>query len=84
VDRDSEILSPLFKEQDPAVLQMIRSVISSARKAGKPIGICGQAPSDHPEFAAFLVREGISSISLNPDSVLRAISVIKKAEGEMI
>ncbi len=84
VDRDSEILSPLFKEQDPAVLQMIRSVISSARKAGKPIGICGQAPSDHPEFASFLVREGIHSISLSPDSVLRAISVIKKAEGEMI
>jgi len=75
VDRDSEILQELFDERDEAVKTMISSVIRAARKTGTKIGICGQAPSDHPGFAAFLVEEGIDSISLNPDSV---ISVIRK------
>ncbi|MBU6153860.1 MAG: phosphoenolpyruvate synthase [Bdellovibrionales bacterium] len=80
VDRDSEILSSLFDEQDPAVRLMIRSVIGAAISAGKPIGICGQAPSDRPEFAAFLVREGITSISLSPDSVLRTLPILERVE----
>ncbi|MEZ4379828.1 MAG: phosphoenolpyruvate synthase [Nannocystaceae bacterium] len=70
VDRDSELLAHLFDERDPAVVAMIRQVIAAAREAGRKIGICGQAPSDHPEFAELLVDAGIDSISLNPDSVL--------------
>ena len=80
VDRDSVVLSTLFHEQDPAVLSMIREVIGTVRSEGKPIGICGQAPSDHPDFAAFLVREGISSVSLSPDSMVRIRPVLESAE----
>ncbi len=67
VDRDSEIVAPLFDERDEAVKSMIRQVIFEARVAGRKIGICGQAPSDYPEFAEFLVDCGIDSMSLNPD-----------------
>ncbi|KAH6624699.1 hypothetical protein B0J18DRAFT_186663 [Chaetomium sp. MPI-SDFR-AT-0129] len=70
VDRDSGELADLFNEQDEAVKWMIARVISAARKAGRKIGICGQAPSDHPEFARFLVEAGINSISVSPDSFL--------------
>jgi pyruvate,water dikinase len=68
VDRDSEELAGLFNEQDGAVKWMIAQAISVARKTGRKIGICGQAPSDHPEFAKFLVKAGIDSISVSPDS----------------
>ncbi|KID81899.1 phosphoenolpyruvate synthase [Metarhizium guizhouense ARSEF 977] len=68
VDRDSSELAKLFDEQDQAVKWMISHVISAARKAGRKIGICGQAPSDHPEFSKFLVEAGINSISISPDS----------------
>ncbi len=70
VDRDSSVVAPLFDERDPAVTTLIRQVIAEARRAGRKIGICGQAPSDYPEFAAFLVDCGIDSISLNPGAVL--------------
>ena len=80
IDRDSGTISDLFDEDDPAVKDMIAAAIRSAREAGKPIGICGQAPSDKPEFAAWLVGEGITSISLNPDSVFRARKFIADAE----
>lgn len=70
VDRDSGELADLFNEQDEAVKWMIARVISAARKAGRKIGICGQAPSDHPAFAKFLVEAGINSISVSPDSFL--------------
>ena len=70
VDRDSEQLAGLFDEQDDAVKWMIGHVISAARDAGAKIGICGQAPSDHPDFARWLMDQGISSISLNPDTVI--------------
>ncbi|KAL2256633.1 hypothetical protein VTK26DRAFT_1381 [Humicola hyalothermophila] len=70
VDRDSGELAHLFDEQDEAVKWMIARVVSAARKAGRKIGICGQAPSDHPAFAKFLVDAGISSISVSPDSFL--------------
>lgn len=70
VDRDSEDLSELFDEQDPAVKWMIESVIREAHAAGAKVGLCGQAPSDHPEFARFLVECGIDSISVSPDSFI--------------
>jgi pyruvate,water dikinase len=70
VDRDSAMLAPLFDERDPAVKKMIIMAIEGAHKAGKFIGICGQAPSDYPEFAQFLIDHQIDSISLNPDSVI--------------
>jgi pyruvate,water dikinase len=68
VDRDSDLLAGLFNEQDQAVKWMIAQVISVARKEGCKIGLCGQAPSNHPEFAKFLVEAGIDSISVSPDS----------------
>lgn len=71
VDRDSSVLAPLFDERNDAVKIMIRNLIEAAHQAGSKVGICGQAPSDYPEFAAFLVGLGIDSISLNPDSVIK-------------
>jgi pyruvate,water dikinase len=67
VDRDSEILGPIFDERNPAVMKALEMAISGAHAAGRKIGICGQAPSDHPEIAEFLVRAGIDSLSLSPD-----------------
>ena len=80
VDRDSEIVAHIFDERNPAVTKMIASVIQAARSKGKKIGICGQAPSDYPEFAAFLVELGIDSISLNPDAVLKTTVKIREME----
>jgi pyruvate,water dikinase len=71
VDRDSALVSGVFDERDPAVMDAIATAIRLAKTAGRKIGICGQAPSDHPGYAAFLVQQGIDSISLNPDVVLR-------------
>jgi pyruvate,water dikinase len=84
VDRDSEELAELFDEQDPAVKWMIRSVIEEAHKAGAKVGLCGQAPSDHPEFAEFLVDCGIDSISVSPDSffaVKRKVAATEASRG---
>jgi len=81
VDRDSSELSELFDERDEAVTRMIRSLITSAHQAGRKVGICGQAPSDYPDFAEFLVSCGIDSISLNPDSVIKVIRHVAEAEG---
>ncbi|TAN33012.1 phosphoenolpyruvate synthase [Patescibacteria group bacterium] len=72
VDRDSALVSHVYDERNEAVKTLIRQVISTAHKYGRKVGICGQAPSDYPEFADFLVQEGIDSISLNPDTVLKA------------
>ena len=80
VDRDSEIVAHVFNERDPAVKRLIASVIAAARQAGRKIGICGQAPSDYPEFAEFLVREGIDSISLNPDAVIKTTANVLQLE----
>jgi len=80
VDRDSELVAPVFDERDPAVLAVLADVIRGARGAGRTIGICGQAPSDYPEFARFLVEQGIDSISLNPDAVFRGLETIAAAE----
>jgi pyruvate, water dikinase len=81
VDRDSEALAELFDEQDEAVKWLIRSVISEGHEAGVKIGLCGQAPSDHPEFAEFLVHCGIDSISVSPDSFARVKHHVALAEG---
>jgi pyruvate, water dikinase len=73
IDRDSSIISDLFNENDEAVKYMIASVIRAAKKSGSKIGLCGQAPSDDSSFAAFLIEEGIDSISFNPDALIRGI-----------
>ncbi len=83
VDRDSEIVANLFDERNPAVMRMIAQVIKSAKAKGRKIGICGQAPSDYPEFAEFLVEQGIDSISLNPDTVLKTTLTILEKERQM-
>jgi pyruvate,water dikinase len=80
LDRDSEMVAHLFDERNGAVERMVEMAITAARKAGKKIGICGQAPSDYPEFAQFLVERGITSISLNPDTVVQTTAVILEAE----
>jgi pyruvate,water dikinase len=82
IDRDSSIISNLFSEQNAAPKQMIEMMISKARAAGVKIGLCGQAPSDFPSFAGFLVTQGINSISFNPDAVLKGIENIILAEKE--
>lgn len=73
IDRDADILADSFNEEDPAVLKMIEQTIVGAHKAGRHCGICGQAPSDRPGFARWLIDRDIDSISLNPDSVLRVM-----------
>lgn len=83
VDRDSEIVAHVFDERDPAVTRAITSAIQAAKRAGRKIGICGQAPSDYPEFARFLVEHEIDSISLNPDAVLKTTLDILKLEKEI-
>ncbi|GAA2753957.1 phosphoenolpyruvate synthase [Amnibacterium kyonggiense] len=80
VDRDSAIVADDYDERDPGVLELIRQAVEGCRRAGVHSGLCGQAPSDYPDVAAFLTRIGIDSISLNPDSVLRATRSILGAE----
>jgi len=80
VDRDSEIVAPIFDERNAAVKKMIAQVIATCRAKGRKIGICGQAPSDYPEFAQFLVEQGIDSISLNPDTVLKTTLAVLATE----
>lgn len=80
VDRDSDILAELFDERDEAVKIMIADLIVKAHKSGAKVGICGQAPSDYPEIAEFLVHQGIDSISLNPDSVIKIKQIVAEAE----
>ncbi|MCC9608351.1 phosphoenolpyruvate synthase [Blastopirellula sp. JC732] len=83
VDRDSEIVAHVFDERNPAVTRAIASAIQTAKETGRKIGICGQAPSDYPDFAQFLVEQGIDSISLNPDAVLKTTLDILRLEGEI-
>ncbi len=80
IDRDSTLLADMFDERDEAVKRAVKQLIEGARAANRHIGICGQAPSDYPEFAEFLVAEGIDSISLNPDSILGVLPRIAEAE----
>ena len=80
LDRDSEMVAHLFDERNGAVEKMVAMAIDAAQRAGKKIGICGQAPSDYPEFADFLVERGINSISLNPDTVIQTTQHILETE----
>jgi pyruvate,water dikinase len=80
LDRDSATVAHLFDERNRAVKQMLMQAIDAAKRAGKPIGICGQAPSDYPDFAEWLVECGIDSISLNPDTAIKTAFVIAGAE----
>jgi pyruvate,water dikinase len=83
VDRDSEIVAHIFDERNSAVKIFIAQVIKAAKAKGRKIGICGQAPSDYPEFAQFLVEQGVDSISLNPDAVLKTTMTILEMERSM-
>jgi pyruvate,water dikinase len=80
LDRDSEIVSHLFDENNEAVRILIKTLIEEAHKRGVKVGLCGQAPSDHAEFASFLVSCGIDSISFNPDALMQGIQNISTAE----
>ena len=78
VDRDSALVAGLFDERNPAVKKMLKLAIDGAKRNKKKIGICGQAPSDYPEISKFLVKSGIDSISLNPDTVLKVMMMLGK------
>ena len=80
IDRDSELVQSIFNEQDSQVKEMISTAIWKAKRSGKIIGLCGQAPSDFPEFALFLVKQGIDSISFNPDALIKGIENILEGE----
>jgi pyruvate,water dikinase len=80
LDRDSAQIAHLFDERSLAVKRLIEHAIATAKARHRKIGICGQAPSDYPEFARFLVEQGIDSISLNPDSVLKTTLTIAETE----
>ena len=80
LDRDSALVAKLFDERNEAVKRMVKLAIETAKKTGHKIGICGQAPSDYPEFAKFLVESGIDSMSLNPDSVLKTLLMVAEVE----
>lgn len=80
MDRDSDRLAKLFDERDEAIKELIRQVIEKAHSKDRKVGLCGQAPSDHPEFAAFLVEAGIDSISVNPDSFAAVKQAVARAE----
>jgi pyruvate, water dikinase len=83
LDRDSALVSHIFDERNEAVMAMVKMAISTFKANGRKIGICGQAPSDYPEFARFLVEQGIDSISLNPDSVIKTRLEIAKVEARL-
>ncbi|MDQ4148212.1 MAG: phosphoenolpyruvate synthase [Pseudomonadota bacterium] len=84
LDRDSGLVSTGFDERNPAVKSLIHQVIGACRKAGKYVGICGQGPSDYPDFARWLLQEGIGSVSLNPDSVVETWLFMAEQTGEFI
>lgn len=84
IDRDSGTVAHLFDERNEAVRRMLAQAIKAARGLGKPIGICGQAPSDYPELAAWLVEQGITSLSLNPDAAIKTAHVIAQAEAKAL
>ena len=83
LDRDSGIVTHIANENNPSVKKLIAQIIEKCKAQKKYIGICGQAPSDYPEFAEFLVEEGIESMSLNPDSIMKMIEVVQKKEHEL-
>ncbi len=82
IDRDSALISPLFSESNPAVKELISRAIHTSKQCGRKIGLCGQAPSDDPEFAKFLVEHGIDSISFNPDALFKGMANMVAAEND--
>ena len=82
LDRDSGLVAGSFDERDEAVKALLSMAIQAARKAGKYVGICGQGPSDHADFAAWLVEQGIDSVSLNPDTVIDTWLYLAEQFGE--
>jgi pyruvate,water dikinase len=74
------VLAHIGNEQNDAVKELLKTVIAGAKKHGKYIGICGQGPSDYPEFAQFLVEQGIESMSLNPDTILKTLVMTAETE----
>lgn len=84
LDRDSSLVAHLYDERNKAVKKMLSKLIQTAKKFGVKVGICGQGPSDHPDFAQFLVEQGIDSISVTPDSVIKTIKAIHKVEQELL
>ncbi|MEQ9370724.1 MAG: phosphoenolpyruvate synthase [Coleofasciculus chthonoplastes F3-SA18-01] len=83
LDRDSALVAHIFDERNRGVKRMVKLAIQTAKECGRKIGICGQAPSDYPEFAKFLVEEGIDSMSLNPDSVLKTLLMVAEVESHL-
>ena len=83
LDRDSSLVAHLYDERNPAVKRMIAQLIQTAKECGVKVGICGQGPSDHPDFAQFLVEQGIDSVSVTPDSVIKTIKAIYLVEQEI-
>jgi pyruvate,water dikinase len=83
VDRDGELVAHIFDERNEAVKRMLKMAVKACKDVGKYVGICGQAPSDYPEVAAFLVKEGITSISLNPDSMINTWKNLAEIEAEL-
>lgn len=83
LDRDSSLVAHLYDERNPAVKGLLRTLISTAKKAKVKVGICGQGPSDFPDFAQFLVELGIDSISVTPDSVVKTVKAIAEVEKQI-
>ena len=83
VDRDFEIVAFDFDERDPGMMEMLRLAVTGAKRNGRHIGICGEAPANFPEVASFLARLGINSISVNPSSILRTMKVVWEAETDL-
>ncbi len=83
LDRDSALVARFFDERNEAVKRMVAMAITTAKQRGRKIGLCGQAPSDYPEFAGFLVEQGINSISLNPDSILKTLLQVSDVEAAL-
>lgn len=80
LDRDSELVYDIYDERNPAVKMMLSKVIKKCKANSTKIGICGQGPSDYPDFAQFLIEEGIDTISLTPDSVIKTTKAIAEYE----
>ena len=80
LDRDSGIVTHIANEKDPSVKKLIAEVVKKCNERGKYVGICGQAPSDYPDFAEFLVDIGIQSMSLNPDTVIKTLLLVAEKE----
>jgi pyruvate,water dikinase len=83
LDRDSSLVAHLYDERNEAIKRMLSMLIQTAKECGVKVGICGQGPSDHPDFAQFLVEQGIDSVSVTPDSVIKTMKAIHNIENDI-